>query len=85
MRTLQTSRIFSSNLTIKICQKDAWNSNRKQLRGPGSVRAGSREDFTWCRYWPAGQKQRLPGPLPLNTQGMGREAGWSGTLIEAWR
>lgn len=37
MRMLQTSGIFSSNLTIKIRQRDARNSNRQQLMGPGSA------------------------------------------------
>lgn len=32
MRMLQTSRIFSSNLTIKIRQRDAREPNREQLK-----------------------------------------------------
>lgn len=32
MRMLQTSRIFSSNLTIKMCQRDAWGPNKEQLK-----------------------------------------------------
>lgn len=32
MRMLQTSRIFSSNLTIKMCQRDAREPNKEQLK-----------------------------------------------------
>lgn len=46
MRMLQTSRIFSSNLTIKICQRDAREPNREQLKT--LQERGVRGDFTWC-------------------------------------
>lgn len=46
MRMLQTSRIFSSNLTIKICQRDAWKPNKEQLKAVQE--RGVRSDFTWC-------------------------------------
>lgn len=46
MRMLQTSRIFSSNLTIKIHQQDAWKPNREHLKA--LQERGVRSHFTWC-------------------------------------